>query len=144
MKEGGWDLKNAVEKERLVLPGETCEKKLTYINTFKWIVQQWTETAISTTFWNIGRAVLKFNNCNNEGEVKVLVDGAEVAKSKSVGGETTVTFNVEEGTVLEIKADNRAIIRIMDLEIEYGKDLLVLMPLLQVQLSVYVENHFEL
>ena len=64
---------------------------------------------------------LKFANCNNEGEVKVLIDGTEIATSKSVGGETTATFNAEEGTILEVKADSRAIIRIKDLEIECGK-----------------------
>ena len=123
MQEGGWDLKNVVEKERLVLPGQTCDAKLHRIKEYPWIVQKWTEATISTTFWNIGRVVLKFDNCNNQGEVKVLVDGTEIAKSKSVGGETTANFNVEEGTVLEFKADNRAIIRIMDLDIECGKSL---------------------
>ena len=117
MKEGGWDLKNIHEKERLVLPDETCQNP----ETFRWMVQKWTEATISTTFWGSGRVNLKFDNCNLEGEVKVLIDGTEIAKSKSVGGETTATFNAEEGTILEVKADSRAIIRITDLEIECGK-----------------------
>ena len=45
----------------------------------------------------------------------------KIAKSKSVGGDLTATFNVEEGSLLEIKADNRAIIRLLDLQIECGK-----------------------
>ena len=121
MKEGGWDLDNILEKERLVLPGQTCKKKLDYINTYKWLVQKWEQSMISTTFWGSGRVVLKFNNCNNEGEVTVLVDGTEIAKSKSVGDDTTATFNVAEGTVLTIQADNRSIIRITDLKIECGE-----------------------
>ena len=121
MKEGGWDLENIHEKERLVLPGQTCEKKLDYINKYKWIVQQWTQSMISTTFWENGRVVLTFNNCNNEGEVTVLVDGTEVAKSKLVGGDSTATFNVAEGTVLEIQTDSRSIIRLIDLKIDCGE-----------------------
>ena len=121
MKEGGWDLKHIHEKERLVLPGQTCVKKLMDIKTFPWILQKWTPSSISTTFWGNGRAVLTFDNCNNEGEVAVVVDGTEVAKSKSVGGDSTATFNVEEGTVLTIQADSRSIIRITDLQIECGK-----------------------
>ena len=121
MKAGGWDLKHIHEKERLVLPEQTCEKKLMFIKTFPWIIQKWAPSVISTTFWGNGRAVLTFDNCNNQGEVTILVDGNEVAKSKSVGGDSTATFDVEQGTVLTIKTDNRSIIRISDLQIECGK-----------------------
>merc|ERR1712038_470568 len=91
-----------------------------FIKTFPWIVQKWAPSLISTTFWGKGRAVLTFDNCNNQGEVTVLVDENEVAKSKSVGGDSTATFNVEQGTVLTVKTDNRSIIRISDLQIECG------------------------
>ena len=116
MEEGGWDLENIDEKERLLLPGQTCNKIVNQMNEFPWFVQNWIPAVISTSFWGSGRVTLMFDNCNKEGEVCVLVDGTEIAKkSAPVGGEKTATFNVEEGTVLEIKADNRAIIRIKGL-----------------------------
>ena len=121
MKEGGWDLEGIIQEDRLVLPEQSCDAKLHRIKEYPWIVQNWFPAIISTTFWGSGRVVLKFNNCNNEGEVTVLVDGAEVAKSKSVGDDTTATFNVAEGTVLTIQTDNRSIIRITDLKIECGE-----------------------
>ena len=122
MREGGWDLQSIDEKERMILPGQTCDAALDRIDKHPWIVQNWIPAMISTNFWERGRVTLKFDNCNKEGEVSVHVDGTEVAKkSTSVGGEKTATFNVEEGTVLEIKADNRAIIRLNDLQIECGK-----------------------
>ena len=121
MKEGGWDLDGIIEKDRLVLPGQSCDATLYRIKDFSWIVQKWIPSLISTKFWGSGRVNLKFDNCNQQGEVTIVVDGSEIAKSKSVGGETTASFNVEEGSVLEIKADNRAIIRLIDLQIECGK-----------------------
>ena len=127
MKEGGWDLENIHAKERLVLPDHTCDAFLDRIDKHKWLVQKWTSSMISTSFWGIGRVNLKFDNCNNEGEVSIHVDGTEIAKSKSVGGESITKFNVEEGSVLEIKADNRAIIRLNDLQIECGKYFLLAM-----------------
>ena len=121
MKEGGWDLENIHAKERLALPVHTCEAFLDLINKYRWLVQGWTSSMISTRFWGFGRVTLMFSNCNNEGEVSVLVDGTEIAKSKSNGGESIASFKVEEGSVLEIKADNRAIIRLKDLQIECGR-----------------------
>ena len=125
MKDGGWDLKNIDEKERLVLPGHTCDKKLDRISKHNWTVQKWEPSMISTTFWGKGRVVLTFDNCNKEGDVTVVVDGVEVAKSKSffsnLGGASTANFNVDEGTLLEIKTDDRSIIRIKDLQIDCGK-----------------------
>ena len=121
MFEAGWDLGNVEEGGRLVLPWRTCDKDLHRIKDDPWIVQQWSPSTISTTFWSNGRATLAFNNCNKEGEVTIVVDGTEIAKSKPVGGETIAAFNVEEGTVLEIKADNRAIIRLHGLDLECGK-----------------------
>ena len=143
MKEGSWDLKNIDEKERLVLPGETCNKIVDQMNAYPWFVQKWIPSSISTTFWGSGRVSLMFDNCNNQGEVTIHVDGTEIAKSKSVGGETTATFNVEEGSVLEIKADNRAIIRLKDLQIECGKFLFLSMPpisILDVKLFLNKKN----
>ena len=121
MTGGGWNFEGIIDLERLVLPRQTCDAKLHRIKEYNWIVQQWIPSKISTTFWGSGRVSLKFNNCNNQGEVTVFVDGTEIAKSKSVGGETTATFNVEEESVLEIKADNRAIIRLLDIQIDCGK-----------------------
>ena len=122
MHENGWDLANIEAKERLVLPGDTCNFDLLKdISENNWYIQGWLPSMISATFWAPGRVYLRFGNCNVNGEVAVLVDGTEVAKSNSISGETTATFNVEEGSVLEIKADNRAIIRLKDLQIECGR-----------------------
>ena len=121
MKEGGWDLENIDEKERLVLPGQTCDVTFNRIKENNWMAQEWFPVMVSTTFWGSGRVTLKFSNCNNQGQVSVIVDGTEVANSKPNGREPTATFNVEEGSVLEIKADNRAIIRLKDLKIKCGK-----------------------
>ena len=123
MEEGGWDLESIIEKERLALPGQTCDKIFNRIKENPWFVQKWFPTMISTTFWGSGRVTLMFDNCNNQGEVSVLVDGTEIANSRPNGEEPKATFNVEEGTVLEIKADNRAIIRIIGIKIECGKKL---------------------
>ena len=121
MRDGGWSLNGIRANERLVLPGRTCDTKLDRIHKDNWIVQGWTNQMISTTFWGAGRVEIKFANCNKEGEVTVLVDGVEIAKSKSYGKETTATFNLEEGSLLEIKTDDRAIIRINDFQIDCGK-----------------------
>ena len=137
MKEGGWDLKNIKEKERLVLPGQTCEAAVDLIEKHSWFVQQWAPSVISTTFWGSGRVNLKFNNCNNQGEVTILVDGTEISKSKSVGGDSTAAFNVEEGTIVEIKVDNRGIIQLIDLQIECGKFIFLRMS------TVLILKHYE-
>lgn len=121
MKEGGWDLDGIIEKERLILPGQTCFNIAKQVNEFPYFVQGWIPTMISNSFWGSGRVTLKFGNCNNQGEVTIVADGNEIAKSKLNGGETTASFNIEEGMVLEIKADNRGVIRLLDLQIECGK-----------------------
>ena len=121
MIESGWDLGNVEERERLVLPGRICNNYVDQMEEHPWFVQQWSPSTISTKFWSNGRATLAFNNCNKEGEVTIVVDGTEIAKSKPVGGETIAAFNVEEGTVLEINADTRAIIRLNGLDLECGK-----------------------
>ena len=88
MEEGGWNLENIHEKERLLLPGQTSNKTVNKKNEFSWFVQNWIPALISTSFWGSGRVNLKFGNCNKEGEVSVLVDGTEIAKkSAPVGGE---------------------------------------------------------
>ena len=120
MRDGGWNLNGIRANERLVLPGRTCDTKLDRIHKDNWIVQGWTNQMISTTFWGAGRVEIKFANCFNEGEVTVLVDGVEIAKSKSYGKETTATFNVEDSSFLEIKTDDRSIIRIKDFQINCG------------------------
>ena len=120
MEENGWDLKAINEETRLVLPKETCEKNLVYINNFNWIVQRWLVSRISTMFWGHGRVALSFGNCNNEGEVSVLLDGEEIKKSRSDVEETTATFNVKEGSNLTISTDNRAIIKLFDFKLKCG------------------------
>ena len=121
MRDGGWNLNEIDENERLVLPKHTCDTKFNRIDKQNWIVEGWSNQMMSTTFWGAGRVEIKFANCNKDGEVTVLLDGAEIAKSKSHGKEVKATFNVEEGSVLEIKTDNRSIIRIKGFQIDCGK-----------------------
>ena len=124
MHENGWDLANIRAKERLVLPGDTCNFDLLKdISENNWYIQGWLPTMISTTFWAPGRVHLTFGNCNVNGEVALLVDGIEVEKSKPNGRETNATFNVDEGSKLVIKADSLAIIRLFEINIECGKRL---------------------
>ena len=85
------------------------------------MVQQWSATMISTEFWGVGAATLEFGNCNNEGEVTVLLDDGEIAKSKLNEDMSNVTFNVDEGSILTIRADDKAIIRLFSLELKCGK-----------------------
>ena len=121
MKDGGWDTQKIEEKERLVLPGKTCDRKFNRIKENNWIATGWTSEEMSTSFWGAGRVELTFANCNKEGEVSVLIDGVEIEKSKPNGQKTTAIFNVEQGTVISIRTDDHSIIRIMDLQIQCGK-----------------------
>ena len=120
MEDNGWDLKAIDKKTRLVLQDETCQKKFVFANEFNWIVQGWSNSAISTTFWGNGRAKLTFANCNNDGEVSVLLDGKEIKKSKPNVEKTTVSFTVREGSNLTITTDNRAIIKLIRLKLKCG------------------------
>ena len=117
MKENGWDLDNIDEERRLVLRGKECNRKL----FDDWLVQGWETSMISTTFWSKGRANLKFGNCNNKGDVTVLIDGTEVGKSTSNGETANVTFNFDEGSKLTIKAEGRAVIKLFSLKIKCGE-----------------------
>ena len=128
--EGGWDL-SQMEKieERLVLPGKSCRKKLDFIHEFAWMVQKWTQSTMSTSFWGDGKIHLKFENCNNKGEVRIFVDDQQIAKSKETGGPTTASFYVQEGTILSIEADDQAIIRLLDLAIQCGKQKTLLLTI---------------
>ena len=122
MHENGWDLANIRDKYRLVLPGDACNfNLLDTIGKHNWYIQGWLPSEISATFWAQGRVHLRFGNCNEVGEVAVLIDGTEVEKSKPNGRKTTTTFNVNEGTNLTIVADNRAIIKLFDINIECGE-----------------------
>ena len=121
MIEGGWDIGNVEDRERLVLPGRTCDNYVDRIEEHPWFAQKWAPATISTKFWSNGRATLEFDNCNKEGEVTIMVDGTEIAKSKPLGGKTTAVFNVEEDSILEIKADSRAITRLLRVHLECGK-----------------------
>ena len=131
MEDSGWDLKSIDKRTRLVLPDETCKEKLMNVaNDYNWLVQGWTDnnwlvqgwtnSAISTTFWGRGRAKLTFGNCNNEGEVSVLLDGKEIKKSKPNGEKTTVSFDMKEGSNLTITTDNRSIIKLIRLKLKCG------------------------
>ena len=121
MKENGWDLDN-LDQDRLVLRGQQCNPKLFDGSRFSnWLVQTWSTSMISTTFWSKGRAKLKFDNCYNQGEVSVLIDGTEVGKSTSNGKTATVSFNFDEGTNLTIKAEGQSIIKLYSLKIKCGK-----------------------
>ena len=120
MEESGWNLNNIDKEARLVLQDETCEKKLDFIHKYNWIAQRWRAQSISTTFWGHGRASLQFGNCNNAGQVSVFLDGTEIGRSRSDEEATTANFNVKEGSVLTIKADNLAIIKLFELKLKCG------------------------
>ena len=122
MKENGWVLDNIDEENRLVLRGKQCNLKLLDGSRgSNWLVQTWSTSMISTTFWSKGRANLKFGNCNNKGDVTVLIDGTEVGKSTSNGETANVTFKFDEGSKLTIKAEGRAVIKLFSLKIKCGK-----------------------
>ena len=122
MKENGWDLDNIDEERRLVLRGKECDRRLFDGSSFtNWLVQTWSTSMISTTFWSKGRAKLKFDNCNDQGEVSVLIDGTEVGKSTSNGKTATVSFNFDEGSNFTIKAEGQSIIKLFSLKIKCGK-----------------------
>ena len=122
MKDNGWDLDNIDEENRLVLRGKQCDRSLLDgSRVSNWLVQTWSTSMISTTFWSKGRAKLKFGNCNDQGDVTVLIDGTEIGKSTSNGEMATVLFNFDEGTNLTIKAEGRSIIKLIGLKIKCGK-----------------------
>ena len=122
MKDNGWDLDSIDEGNRLVLHGKRCDLKLLDGTPgSNWLVQRWSTSMISTTFWSKGRAKLKFGNCNNQGEVSVMIDGTEVGKSTSNEEKSTVSFNFDEGSNLTIKAEGRSIIKLFSLKINCGK-----------------------
>ena len=122
MKENGWNLDNIEEENRLVLPGKQCNPKLFDGSSFtNWLVQTWSTSMISTTFWSKGRATIKLGNCNKLGEVRVLIDGTEVGKSTSNGETANITFNFDEGSKLTIRAEGRAVIKLFSLKINCGE-----------------------
>ena len=122
MKENGWNLDNIDVERRLVLRGKECNPKLFDGSRFSnWLVQTWSTSMISTTFWSKGRAKLKFGNCNDQGDVTVLIDGTEVGKSTSNGKTATVSFNFDEGSNFTIKAEGQSIIKLFSLKIKCGK-----------------------
>ena len=125
MTENGWDFSKIINPDRrLVLPRYECNYNLLdTIAKHNWIMRGWLPSMISATFWAKGRVQLLFGNCNVDGEVTILVDGTEIEKSKPDGKQTNATFNVDEGSKLIIKADNRAIIKLFDIDIECGNEL---------------------
>ena len=112
-------------EDRLVFTQRGCWNLLDTIDKHKWMVQQWSTTAISTDFWDHGKATLQFGNCNNEGQVTVLLDGTEIGKSTLNKKSTDVTFNFAEGSNLTITADDRSIIRLYDLTLECGNRIIL-------------------
>ena len=121
MEVHGWDLTAIKEDTRLVLTQSACVKLLDILESHKWMDQNWPTTSISTSFWGVGSATLEFGNCNNAGDVTVLLDDVEIAKSKLNEYMSSVTFNVDEGSVLTIRANGRAVIRLFSLEFKCGK-----------------------
>ena len=121
MNENGWDLDTEKMEDRLVLTKSVCRNVRDTIDKYKWVVQQWSSTAISTSFWDHGRATLMFGNCNYEGQVTILLDGTEIAKSDLGKRRTTVTFNVDERSNLTITTDDRSVIRLFHLKLDCGK-----------------------
>ena len=121
MKEHGWNLEAINADTRLVLTQRACMKLLHNLKDFEWMDQQWSTTSISTSFWGVGSATLEFGNCNKAGDVTVLLDDVEIAKSKINVDMSNVTFNVGHGSVLTIRANDKAIIRLFSLEVKCGK-----------------------
>ena len=127
MEENGWNLDNIDADVRLVLPKGACNwKLLDAVENHQWYEARWEPSSISTSFWDHGKVTLKFDNCNEHGEVIILVDGTEIKKSKRGGGLTTAVFMVNEGSNLTIATDNRGIIKLMDMKIECGELIKVL------------------
>ena len=124
MEQNGWDLNNSYQKKRLVLTENACWNLLKTIDQFKWIVQQWSTATISTSFWGDGRATLEFGNCNQEGRVTVLLDGKEIGNSTLNKRSSSVSFNVAKGSILQVKTDHRAVIRLFDLKLECGEKII--------------------
>ena len=121
MEENGWDLQNSHKNKRLVLTENACWNLLDTIDKHKWMAQQWSSSAISTSFWGDGRATLDFGNCNVEGQVTVLLDGKEIGNSTLGKKIASVTFNVAKGSILTVQTDDRSVIRLFDLKLECGK-----------------------
>ena len=126
MEEHGWDLKEVDKNNRLMLSQHACNNHLEFLKNNKWIVEQWSTSVISTSFWGTGKATLQYGNCFNEGEVAIFLDDNEIAKSKRGEYISKVTFNVEEGSTLAIKTDDKAIIRLFRLDLECGKHMIFL------------------
>ena len=123
MEEHGWDLNAIDQHNRLMLNQHSCENRLGFLKANKWIVDQWSTSAITTSFWGPGQATLEYGNCYNEGVVTVLLDDNEIAKSKRNEYISSVTFNVADGSTLAIKTDDRAIIQLFRLDLECGKEM---------------------
>ena len=123
MKENGWNIDNInTQAARLVLPKGTCNwRLLDAIENHNWYEGGWDPSSISTNFWDHGKVTLRFGNCNDHGEVSILVDGVEIKKSRPKGGETTAVFMVNEGSNLTIATDKQGIIKVMDMKIECGE-----------------------
>ena len=122
MEENGWDLENIDKEIRLVLPKGGCNwKLLAAAETNPWYERGWKTSSISTSFWDHGIIELTFANCNEHGEVIVLVDGTEIEKSKANGEETTAIFKVNEGSNLTIATDKLGIIKLKKLNVKCGK-----------------------
>ena len=124
MEEHGWDLKAMDTHNRLMLTQHACESRLEFLENHKWKVDQWSTSVMYTSFWGTGKATLQFGNCYSEGEVTILLDDNEIAKSKRNEIKSSVTFNVADGSTLAIKTDNRAIIQLFRLDLECGKSMI--------------------
>ena len=124
MEEQGWDVKAMDMDNRLTLTQQACENRLDFLKHNDWVLEQWSASAMSTSFWGTGKATLEFGNCYKEGVVTILLDDNEIAKSKRGEFHSRVTFDVADGSTLTIKTDNKAIIRLFRLDLECGKSMI--------------------
>lgn len=72
--------------------------------------------SISTILVGKGLARLYFGNCWNKGMVKVLLDGAEIGSAGPQEPNKMITFYYHEGSTLEIKEVDIAVIQFNKLE----------------------------
>ena len=66
---------------------------------------------MKTTLFGTGNVVLRFGNCWKTGVVKVYLDGSEI-ETAGPGEFKVVSFEYNDGSVLEISEFNIAIIQI--------------------------------
>ena len=87
--------------------------------------------SIAATFKGSGKGILKYNNCNNTGQVLVYLNGLVIDKRDMVSfgeyssGLSGMSFQFRKGDFLEIKEQNMAIIQLESLIILNGGNYLI-------------------